>query len=527
MKFIRFLLISLLTVTLPLAAADKARVVVLTDMGADPDDQQSLVRLLLYANQIDIEGIIATTSCWQQNGIRPDFIHTIIDAYEKVQPNLLLHEPGFPTADAIRAVVKRGIPKYGMTGVGEGMDTEGSDWIIHVLEEADDRPLWISVWGGANTLAQALDKISRTKSPGEAKRMVAKLRVHTISDQDDSGSWMRRTFPNLFYIVTPGDDYGQSTWVAMNNVYEGIDNTSISNPWLAKNIQQDHGPLGAAYPDVAWGMEGDTPSYLGLIPNGLNVPDRPDWGGWGGRYELATPGFETIGDGGSVVVPEPETRPIWTKASDTYQPYLPSDQKRAVKKHERTFTGNQVSLWRWRDDFQNDFAARMAWCTRSYGEANHPPVPHLNHPDRITVKSGQGINLDAYGSRDPDGDSISFLWFHYPEAGSFKTLVSTGGAENVDRFNVTAPKVEKPEDSPLHPPGDRQGQPAIVALPTGHRDRRPLNGFDHHRRGINRALGSTKNLPERAMSGRRSRANILPTPPDSAVATICLQPRFP
>ena len=428
-----------------LVAAEKPRVLVLTDMGADPDDEQSLVRLLLYANQIDIEGIVATTSCWQQNNIRPDFIHTILNAYEKVQPNLLLHESGYPTAGDLRSLVKHGLPKYGMTGVGEGMDSEGSECIIQMLEKADARPLWISVWGGANTLAQALHKIRRTKSPEEVKRMIAKLRVYTISDQDDSGSWMRRTFPDLFYIVTPGDDYGQSTWVAINNVHEGIDNTSISNGWLAKNIQQDHGPLGAVYPDVSWGMEGDTPSYLGLIPNGLNAPEHPDWGGWGGRYELSTPAFETIGDSSSVVVPEPVTRPIWTNASDTYQPYLPSDQKRAVKKHERTFTGNQVTLWRWRDDFQNDFAARMDWTVRPYTEANHPPVPHLNHPDRITVKSGQGIALNAYGSSDPDGDSISYLWFHYPEAGTYQSLISTGGAENADRFNVTAPKVEKPE----------------------------------------------------------------------------------
>lgn len=442
---IKILLLTLLSATLSFATVAKPRVLVLTDMGADPDDEQSLVRLLLYANELDIEGIVATTSCWQQNRIRPDFIQTILNAYEKVQPNLLLHEPGFPTAGALRSVVKQGLPKYGMTGVGAGMDSEGSDWIIQVLEKADDRPLWISVWGGANTLAQALHKISRTKTPEEVKRLVAKLRVYTISDQDDSGAWMRRTYPDLFYIVTPGDDYGQSTWIAINNTYEGIDNTSISNSWLAKNIQQNHGPLGAVYPDVAWGMEGDTPSFLGLIPNGLNAPDHPDWGGWGGRYEVSTPAFATIGDSSSIVVPEPETRPIWTNASDAYRPYLPNDQKRAVKRSDRTFTGNQVTLWRWRDDFQNDFAARMNWTTKPYAEANHPPVPRLNHPDRITVRSGQDINLDAYGSSDPDGDSISFLWFHYPEAGSYKTLLTSGGAENADRFNVKAPQVEKPE----------------------------------------------------------------------------------
>jgi len=445
MKRLRFLLwIAALSVCLP-AEGHPARLVVLTDMGADPDDQQSLVRLLLYSNQIDIEGIIATTSCWQQNRVRPELIASILDAYARVQPNLLKHESGYPTADALRAVTKKGWLGYGMTGVGEGKDSEGSEWIVRILEKNDDRPVWVSVWGGANTLAQALHTIHRTRPADEAKRLIAKLRVYTISDQDDSGAWIRRTFPDLFYIVTPGDDYGHATWIAINNSYEGIDNTTISNPWLAQHIQQGHGPLGAAYPDVAWGMEGDTPAYLGLIPNGLNAPEHPNWGGWGGRYELSTPAFETIKDEGSIVVPEPETRPIWTNASDTYTPYVPESYKRAVKRSDRTFTGNHVTLWRWRDDFQHDFAARMDWCTKSHAEANHPPVPVLDHPATLTVKSGQGFGLSADASADPDGDSLSFLWFVYPEAGTCRQPVKIEGAENASGAWIVAPTLDKPE----------------------------------------------------------------------------------
>ncbi|MDQ8184638.1 DUF1593 domain-containing protein [Pelagicoccus sp. SDUM812002] len=417
--------------------------IILTDMGADPDDEQSLVRLLVYANQIDIEGVVATTSCWHRNGIRPDFIDTILDAYERVQPNLSKHEDGYPTAKALRGVVKHGSPKYGMTGVGEGMDSEGSEWIIQQWEADDERPLWISVWGGPNTLAQALYKIDLTRSEDEAKRLISKLRVYTISDQDDSAMWMREEFPDLFYIVTPTDDYGKATWIAINNNHDGSDNVLVSNPWLAENIQQGHGPLGTKYPDTAWGMEGDTPAFLGLIPNGLNAPENPDWGGWGGRYELSIPDIDDFEDGGSVVVPSPETRPIWTDTSDTYTPYRASEYKRAIEKSENSYSGNAVTLWRWRDDFQNDFAARMDWCVLSFEEANHPPVPHLNHPEEITVKSGQGVTLDAYGSSDPDGDSISYLWFNYPEAGTYNGTMTTGGAENVDRFNFTAPQVDQ------------------------------------------------------------------------------------
>jgi hypothetical protein len=421
------------------------RVIILTDIGADPDDSQSMVRLLLYSNEIDIKGLIATTSVWQKTVTRPELIKNIIQAYGKVQPNLIKHEPGFPDAETLLIIVKQGLPKYGMLGVGDGNDSEGSDWIIKVLEENDERPLWISVWGGVNTLAQALYKIEKTKSETEAKKLIAKLRVYTISDQDDSGIWIRNNFPDLFYIVSPGDDYGSATWSAINSYVNGIDNSEISNSWLAQNIQQSHGPLGAAYPDVAYGMEGDTPSWISLIPNGLNEPDHPNLGGWGGRYELYKPDFAAIKKGDSGVPIQPETRNIWTNANDRYTPYVYNEYGRAVKLDTITFDDYKTALWRWRDDFQNDFAARMDWCTKPIEEANHPPVPALGHPEQITVKSGEGFGLDAHGTTDPDGDNLSCLWFNYPEAGTYKKLIKINSAENVRGAWVIAPEVEKKE----------------------------------------------------------------------------------
>lgn len=423
----------------------KNRVIILTDIEADPDDTQSLVRLFLYSNQIDIEGIIATTSCWMTSSIHPESIEKVINAYGEVQPNLLKHESGFPEAKALATLIKRGLPKYGMEGVGEGMDSEGSEWIIKNLEKEDNRPLWISTWGGVNTLAQALYKIDKTKSKEESARLISKLRVYTISDQDDSGIWIRNTFPDLFYIVSPGDDYGSATWTGINSYVKGIDNASISNSWIAQNIQQNHGPLGEVYPDVAWGVEGDTPAFLSLIQNGLNMAEHPEWGGWGGRYELSKPDFSNTKKGSSIVPIAPETRSIWTNSSDNYTPYIPNEFGRSVKKDSISFNNDKVTLWRWRDDFQNDFAARMDWGLMSFNEANHPPVPVLSHPDHLTVKSGSNFTLDAFETTDPDGDSFSFLWFNYPEAGSYKKLIPVNGAENVHVVYYTAPEVTKEE----------------------------------------------------------------------------------
>lgn len=424
---------------------EKNRVIILTDIEADPDDTQSLVRLLLYSNVIDIKGLVATTSVWKKTSISPESIKKLIQAYSKVQENLIKHEPGFPDANELLKLVKEGLPKYGMPGVGDGKDSEGSDWIIKVLEENDERPLWISVWGGVNTLSQALYKIRETKTEAVANKLIAKLRVYTISDQDDSGIWIRNNFPNLFYIVSPGDDYGSATWSAINSYAEGINNEEISNRWLTENIQQNHGPLGAEYPDVAYGMEGDTPAFLSLIPNGLNQPEHPEWGGWGGRYELYKPDFASIKEGGSDVEVKSEMREIWTNANDKYTPYIHNEYGRTLKSDTITFNNNKATLWRWRKDFQNDFAARMDWCIKSYEEANHPPVPALAHSEELTVKSGDGFGLDAAGSTDPDGDNISYLWFNYPEAGSYKELIKINSAENARGVWVIAPVVDKKE----------------------------------------------------------------------------------
>lgn len=426
--------------------ASKSRLFVLTDIEADPDDTQSLVRLLLYSNEIDIEGLVATTSVHKRTSVAPESIRAIIGNYAKVLPNLRLHGDGYPGAERLAALVSQGQPRYGMSGVGEGMDSAGSDALVQAILREDERPLWVNAWGGANTLAQALYRLRESRTAEEVARLSRKLWVYTISDQDDAGPWIRREFPEVNYIVTPGGDYGRSTWAGINQVVDGIDNSTISNRWLAENIQQGHGPLGAAYPDVAWGVEGDTPAFLALIPNGLSVPENPAWGGWGGRYELYTPEPMSDNPDNAVagVIFDPETRPIWTNAQDAHGPAQRPEYGRSIRKGEAVETSARATLWRWRDAFQNDFAARMDWTVQPYEDANHPPLVRLQAPLRMNVKAGQGFGLSARGTMDPDGDSLTYYWFHYPEAGSYRGTLSLG-AENADGIWVTAPEVTKPE----------------------------------------------------------------------------------
>lgn len=202
-----FTMVVTLCVSKPLIAnsrEEKLRIIVLTDIENEPDDAMSLVKFLTYSNQWDVEGLIATTSVHQKMELATWRIKEIVEAYGKVQPNLLKHEPGYPTMDYLLSVIKEGRADYGMNAVGEGMDSEGSDWIIKAVDKDDSRPVWILVWGGPNRLAQALWKVNNLRNNEQVKDFDRKLRVDTISDQNDCGPWIRKNFKDLFYIASPG-----------------------------------------------------------------------------------------------------------------------------------------------------------------------------------------------------------------------------------------------------------------------------------------------------------------------------------
>jgi hypothetical protein len=433
--------------------AEKPRLLVLTDISNEPDDEESLVRLLVYANEFDIEGLIATTSVWLRNKTRPDIIHRSIEAYGKVRDNLERHAPGYPSAPYLSSIVKNGSTEFGMAGVGEGKTSEGAQFLIQLADRPDPRPLWVSVWGGANTLAQALWQVKYSRSAEELAKFVSKLRVYTISDQDNAGRWLRITFPDLYYIVSPstvdGAEYYLATWTGIsgdrhyrNGPFENFH--LVDHDWLRANIVDNHGPLWALYPLPPYIMEGDTPAFLGLINNGLASHVSSTWGGWGGRYELR----QSYG----------ETRPIYTNSRDT-----------VTLQDGRSYTSNQATIWRWREAYQHDFAARMDWCVQPPEQANHNPIAVVNGQAgkdvlRIDARPGQSISLSAEGSRDPDGNQLSYRWFYYPEAGTYRPQgpVTLEGA-NTARASFTVPPSKGAGEMHVILELRDDGQPALHA----------------------------------------------------------------
>jgi len=389
----------------------------------------------------------------------------LIQAYGQVRGNLLKHAAGWPAAEELDGRVFAGQSAYGMAGTGTERMSEGAKAIIRSADQEDQRPLWICVWGGANTLAQALFEVRATRSPEEVENFVAKLRVYSISDQDDAGPWIRREFPGLFYVVTPstqtGEEYYYATWTGISgDVYyrngAGADVTPVTNEWLDANIR-GKGPLGKLYPKFLFIMEGDTPSFLGLIDNGLNAYRRPDWGGWGGRYVYRQP--------------YGETHAIWTQGGDLFSRVTSQDTVIGVDGKE--YVSDQATIWRWREAFQHDFGARMDWTVADYEHANHPPTVEVNGqagtaPVMIDAEVGQPVVLDASRSRDPDGQTLRYRWFHYEEAGGTGTnlaAVAIAGADSMKAV-VTPTAVCRPPWLPHYAKCSGRGVAHIILAVT-------------------------------------------------------------
>jgi len=394
----------------PSSTPERLRVLIETDAGGDPDDEQSLVRFLLYANEWDIEGLIANRpAARDRENLNPErtglgIVRRQLEAYAACWPLLSRHDPRYPTPDSLRA---RTVAGYNDTQAAVRL-------ILEAVDRPDPRPIWYSDWGSdrgsaTNNLRRALDQVLRERGPEGYATFKQRLR---LSSSDAFGPHTTEIAPPFtLWVDTWRPERDGRRWYhrfsALTSTAGGFD--------VVRDVLNHHGPLGALYPtNTTHGCkEGDSLSFLYLVPNGLNSPDHPGWGGWGGRLN-PVPGAHR-------------------------HAYFWSDQLDAWN----GLTNRDNTLLRWAADLQNDFRARLRWCVQPPNAANHPPVVRIEPTPPNTVPGGTTLHLSARSSTDPDHDTLQIEWTQYPEPGTWKGDVTfeTRSADLV----VTLPHVRSPE----------------------------------------------------------------------------------
>ena len=428
----------------PCAAQEpRLRVIIETDAGGDPDDEQTLVRFLVYANEFDIEGIIANRPVARdrenKNLIRDGLgiVRAQVNAYGQCYANLVQHDARFPTPEQLLA----------STVAGYDDTDDGVNLILRAVDGADPRPVWFCNWGtdhgsAESCLKRALDRVLRERGRDGYAKFKSRLRLSSYDAFGEHTTTLEPPFP--LWVDTFRPPLDGKRWYhrfsALTATAGGFD--------IERDVRTGHGPLGALYPTNTGPRqkEGDTMAFLHLVPTGMNDPSEPTWGSWAGRYG---PNDQFPG------------KPyFWANQADTWQ----------------GTTSRDNTLARWAVDLQNDFRARMDWCVADdFKKANHAPRAVLNGDTtkrvlKLTAEPGETIELSAEGTRDPDGHSFEVRWWLYPEASSLRDAKGRGFPDNVTlsasrglNTSLAVPPVTKVETIHIILEVEDRGTPGLFA----------------------------------------------------------------
>lgn len=409
--------------------AEKLRVIIETDAGGDPDDEQSLVRFLLYVNEWDVEGIIANRAQARDgenlNSERTGLgiVLRLISAYGECYPKLVQHDPRYPKPEVL---LSRAVAGYDDTD-------EAVKLLIAAIDRDDPRPLWYSDWGtdsgGAkNNLRRALDRVLVERGQAGYEKFKNRLRLSSADPFGEHTFKQQPSFP--LWVDTFRPELDRLRWYhrfsALTATAGGFD--------VKRDVLTGHGPLGALYPTNTTHRqkEGDSPTFMYLIPTGMNDPEQPTWGSWAGRYGVRE---------------NAEDRAYyWANAQDEW--------------HGTTHREN--TLKRWAVHLQNDFRARLNWCVSDVEHANHPPVARIQEDLRPVVRSGEKVSLSANESTDPDGNGLKFEWIYYPEPGTYRGPPPVLDKADSAQTSFAAPNVPSPQTLHVILTVTDDGSPALT-----------------------------------------------------------------
>lgn len=486
----------------------KPRVVITAD--PELDDNNSLIRAVLYSTDFKIEGLVYASSQfhWKGDGkgttqyiagreytriglcpctswrFDPDehFIDNIVDAYAKVYPNLKIHDLNYPNPAELKSKIKWGNVEFD----GDySQDTDGSNLIKSLLLDNQPGPLYVTAQGGESTIARALksihDQYANTPQWDTIRNKVSeKLIILPSGDQDNTyARYIEPNWPEVGVMQFGGMNYSYGVRAGLapeNEVY-------VSAAWTEKNISSV-GPLGALYrvwgdgkqmvkgdrtdyfgmsgytadqlkamgymvwtPPLEKGAfigEGDDPTFMNLLNNGLRAIENPSYGGWGGRSRPDGP--SASGRGGAQIAPagpdDPGIAPglmpggasgasatNTSNAANTSANVVPgrrgagfpvggAGRGRGVSPKAAAVTARFFAA------AENDFAARLKWSvTPKFSDANHEPHVAIKGPLEVSAKPGSTVRLQGEVS-DPDHNAVTVRWWQYNDAGTYPGDIS-------------------------------------------------------------------------------------------------------
>ncbi|MEL6109865.1 MAG: nucleoside hydrolase-like domain-containing protein, partial [Planctomycetota bacterium] len=443
----------------------KSRLIVMADMGNEPDEMQQMMHLLMYSNRVDLEGLIACSGKYLhadrtdgRTQVHPELFHHLVDGYEQVVDKLRLHAADWPGPEYLRSIIKGGSPAYGIQAVEVGRSNEASKLIEASILKDDPRDLYIVGNAGTNTLAQALVDLDRSRTEDEMRRLCSNIIVFENGAQDNSGAWIAAKYPGIRWHRSNHQTYAYGGPGGKNHTAQGpytwepFERSVIGqNQWAEQHVMMDHGELGARFPPrimrerLHFIEGGGTIPWMGLVNHGLTDPGRLHWGGWSGRFSRTR--HKNVYSRHSDIRKDEESY-------DDFQMYEADSEPESWTDpiHDDTFRGRYVPVWRFRRAMFNDFRGRMDWCVNGYEEANHNPVAAVNGDTtneilRRKAKPGQSLTFDAAASSDPDGDELEFRWWIYDEAGTARKQIELSDNSGL---STTLTMPDDPPGSQIH-----------------------------------------------------------------------------
>lgn len=438
---------------------EKVRTIITTDM--EVDDMNSMIHLCLYLNEINLLGVVYTSSQFHFNG---DGVHTLGEVtphyrtsgpaglerprrsygpdpkakdlksfrpfpmgwienlwkgpYAKAYPYLVQHDVSFPTPEYLM-----GITKYGNIDF-EGdvrIDTEGSNLIRSYLLDENMEPLYLQSWGGVNTIVRALISIYEEFHESENweniyHKIVSKARILGVSKQiGQDNSFLDAKIPEYYPdLICLSTEYLYGVYNASNASQKDVVDL-FKGKWMLENIHDHSSSLMDEYHLMGDGrrIEGEADVYQFGITSTLDF-------GFPGVPSFKFDAYDFIGEGDS----------------NTYIPLFNFGLRGLENYNYPTLLGRLFTDESLKPDagnpmsgegilynpfikaYQEDFAARAKWCCNGYKEANHAPVVKLEIKD-IDAHAGQIVDLKA-NVTDPDGDDYITIWEHFDNFSSYQ-----------------------------------------------------------------------------------------------------------